>query len=136
MSWPGCADATTAITATGCRQKHAATYRKLLEGTPNLVLPASKYLEGHVYHLFVVLVKNHDREKVRAALQARGIQSGVHYPTPIPLQPAYASLGHRAGDFPVAEDVMATGISLPMYPELEEAQVAAVAKALREELGG
>ena len=121
---------------TAARQKHAATYRRLLEGCPNLVLPVAKSPEGHVYHLFVVLVRNHDREKVRAALADKGIQSGVHYPTPIPLQPAYASLGHTKGDFPVAEDVMASGISLPMYPELEEAQVAAVAKALREVLGG
>lgn len=116
------------------RRRHAARYGELLAGVPGLVLPRAPKPEAHVHHLYVVLVKGHDRERVRHALAERGIQTGVHYPTPIPLQPAYAHLGHRPGDFPIAEEIMKTCVSLPMYPELTDAQTEAVATALRDVL--
>jgi dTDP-4-amino-4,6-dideoxygalactose transaminase len=114
------------------RARHAKRYQELLAGVPNLVLPEAKDPDGHVWHLYVVLVRGKDREQVRAALGERGIQTGVHYPTAIPLQPVYASLGYKASDFPVAVDVMSSCISLPMYPQLTTEQVERTAAALRE----
>ncbi len=57
------------------------------------------------------------------ALSDRGVGCGVHYPVPIHLQPAYKSLGHKSGDFPVAEQCANEFLSLPMFPELTEVQV-------------
>jgi dTDP-4-amino-4,6-dideoxygalactose transaminase len=67
---------------------------------------------------------------VRAQLQAAGIQTGVHYPIPIHLQPAYRDLGYGRGEFPVAERVAGEVLSLPMFPEMTPAQVAEVASAV------
>src|SRR5439155_20497876 len=97
-------------------------------------LPAAPPPEAHVWHLYSVLVRGLDREEFRRALSARGVATGVHYPTPVPLQPAYAHLGHRPGDFPVAEDVMSHCVSLPMYPELTGEQVEYTARVVRETL--
>ena len=116
------------------RARHAKRYQELLADVPGLVLPAAKDPEGHVWHLYVVLVPDHDRERVRAALGERGIQTGVHYPTPIPLQPVYAELGLKAADFPIASRVTSSCISLPMYPQLSDEQIDRTATALREVL--
>lgn len=105
------------------RASHASRYRELLTGIPGLVLPASPKPEAHVWHLFVVLIYGVDREYVRQLLSQRGIGSAVHYPTPVPFQPAYRCLGYRPGDFPVAENVMRHCLSLPMFPELTHEQV-------------
>ena len=67
---------------------------------------------------------------MRARLLAAGIQTGIHYPTPVHLQPAWSGLGYRRGAFPVAEQTAAEVLSLPMYAELEPAQVEAVAAEL------
>ena len=72
-----------------------------------------------------------EREELRKALAEAGIQTGVHYPTPVPYQPAYAHLGYRPGDFPVAEDVMNNCLSLPMFPELTNDQIEYTARTLR-----
>ncbi len=85
--------------------------------------------EGHVYHLYVVRVT--ERERVMAELSAQGIQSGIHYPTPIHLQPAYRELGIPAGSFPRTEAAATTILSLPMFPEITRAQVERVVGALR-----
>ena len=114
------------------RRAHADLYRKLLEGTPNLELPAAPYTAGHVWHLFVPLVRGIDREVVRSRLAEQGIATGVHYPTPVPFQPAYADLGHRPGDFPIAEDVMRRCLSLPMFAELTDEQIEFTATAIRQ----
>jgi dTDP-4-amino-4,6-dideoxygalactose transaminase len=116
------------------RARHARRYRELLADVPGLVLPAAPRSEGHVWHLFVVLARDRPREEVRRALAERGIATGVHYPTPVPFQPAYADLGYRRGDFPVAEDLMANCLSLPMFPELTADQVEHTAAVLPEVL--
>lgn len=117
------------------RARHARRYHELLDGIPGLVLPAAPRPEGHVWHLFVVLVRGHDREQLRQALAERGVATAVHYPTPIPYQPAYSHLGYRPGDFPVTEDVMGNCLSLPMYAELTDEQIEYVAATLRDVLG-
>jgi dTDP-4-amino-4,6-dideoxygalactose transaminase len=84
--------------------------------------------EGHVYHLYVIEVEN--RAHVQDVLAERGIATGIHYPIPIHLQPAYADLGIRAGSFPRAERSAKRILSLPMFPELTEEQIDRVVGAI------
>lgn len=117
------------------RARHSRRYRELLADLPGLILPQAPRPEGHVWHLFVVLVRGQNRDDLRLALADRGIATGVHYPTPVPFQPAYAHLGHQPGDFPVAEDLMRNCLSLPMYPELTEEQIEYTAAVVKELAG-
>jgi dTDP-4-amino-4,6-dideoxygalactose transaminase len=110
------------------RRAHAASYRELLAGMA-LQIPTEAGDRRHVWHLYVVL--HPERDRIQAELQAAGIATGLHYPIPVHLQRAYAYLGHRAGDFPVAERVGSECLSLPMYPELTDHQQEVVASALR-----
>jgi dTDP-4-amino-4,6-dideoxygalactose transaminase len=113
------------------RARHARRYHELLAGTPHLLMPVEGLAGSHVWHLFVVQLRDLDRDEVRARLAADGIATAVHYPTPVPFQPVYASLGHRRGDFPVAEAVASSCLSLPMFAELTEQQIGHVAASLR-----
>jgi dTDP-4-amino-4,6-dideoxygalactose transaminase len=106
------------------RRRAAARYDQLLAGTGWFVPPVAPY-SRHVYHLYVVQVP--DRPALQAALDAANIAHGIHYPIPIHLQPAFADLGCRAGDFPVCEALAHQIISLPMFPEITEAQIERVA---------
>ena len=81
-----------------------------------------------VWHLFVIKVQ--DRDRLQAELNERGIAAGVHYPVPLHRQPAYQHLGIPEGALPVTEQVASRILSLPMYPELTEDQIAAVGKAV------
>jgi dTDP-4-amino-4,6-dideoxygalactose transaminase len=72
------------------------------------------------------------REALRDHLFARGIETAVHYPVPLHLQPAYGFLGHREGDFPVSEEACRTVLSLPIYPTLGNEQVEAVVSEVRD----
>lgn len=112
------------------RARVAARYRELLSGLPGLVLPAPGALGAHVWHLYVVLLKDADREEVRRHLQEQGVATGVHYPTLVPFQPVYATLGYRHGDFPIAERVARQCVSLPIFPEMTDEQVTRTAEAL------
>ncbi|HEX6676030.1 MAG TPA: DegT/DnrJ/EryC1/StrS family aminotransferase [Actinomycetes bacterium] len=115
------------------RARHAETYRRLLAGIGDLVFQEHAPFSNHVYHLFVV--ETAERDALRAHLAAAGIQTGVHYPVPIHLQPAYRDLGHKQGDFPQAERLAGRMLSLPMYPELRPAQIALVADEVRRYFG-
>ncbi|HLM58937.1 MAG TPA: DegT/DnrJ/EryC1/StrS family aminotransferase [Pyrinomonadaceae bacterium] len=112
------------------RRGHAARYRELLrplEEAGALRLPREMPYAEHVYHLFVI--QTDARDELQKALASAGVQSGIHYPVPIHLQPAYQSLGHKAGDFPEAERQAASVLSLPMFAELAEEQLSRVAGA-------
>ena len=87
------------------RSRNAARYGGLLAGAHGITLPALGGDVRHVWHLYVVLLAPGTRDAVRKRLAEQGIATGIHYPVPIHLQPAYAFLGYRLGDFPVAEDV-------------------------------
>jgi len=117
------------------RARHAQRYRELLSGVPGLELPQAPQPAGHVWHLFVVLVDGVDRTQLAKQLAERGVSTGVHYPTLVPFQPAYADLGYKPGNFPIAERVAANCLSVPMYAELTDEQLLTVATALRECLG-
>lgn len=108
---------------TELRRRHAAAYTELLSDVVRTPLAAPWALP--VWHLYVIRVAN--RQGLREALAERGIASGLHYPTPLHLQPALSALGHQKGDFPVAEDWATSLLSLPMFPELERAEVELVA---------
>jgi aminotransferase EvaB len=96
-------------------------------------VPAAPGAE-HAYHLYVVQVD--DRERVREQLFARGIQTGVHYPTPIHRMRGYEFLDLPAGSFPAAERLASRVLSLPLYPELADADVDRVCQALHEVAAG
>jgi dTDP-4-amino-4,6-dideoxygalactose transaminase len=112
------------------RRAHAARYGELLADLDGgaLMLPRESADVRHIYHLYVV--QTPAREVLQKHLSAAGIQTGIHYPVPIHLQPAYDSLGHRAGDFPAAERQAARVLSLPMFPELTDEQIVRVAEVV------
>ena len=114
---------------TARRVEIARLYSGLLQPS-GLPAPAPIGERGHVFHLYVTRVKN--RERVQGELKKRGIQTGVHYPIALPDLEAYRYLEHRPEDFPVASRCAAEVLSLPMYPEMEDAQVRYVAESLRE----
>jgi dTDP-4-amino-4,6-dideoxygalactose transaminase len=112
------------------RRRHAATYGALLSG--HVHAPRAAAEVEHVYHLYVI--ETDRRDEVQRLLRDRGVQTGVHYPIPVHLQDAFSHLGHRQGDFPVTEAAAGRILSLPMYPELTEAQIEYVAEALGDAL--
>jgi dTDP-4-amino-4,6-dideoxygalactose transaminase len=120
------------------RRQVAAWYGEALaplEGAVERPHEASWTVE-HVYHLYVIRLRQADRDRVLTSLQASGIGAGIHYPIPIHLQGAYADLGLAAGRFPRTEAAASHILSLPVYPEMTREQVQAVAGALREVLAG
>jgi dTDP-4-amino-4,6-dideoxygalactose transaminase len=112
----------------GRRQYLADAYREHLTGLPVRIAPADG--EGrHVYHLFVI--ETDERDALKAALAAQGIETGIHYPIPLHLQVALKDLGYRAGDFPNTERLAERSLSLPMYPEMSLDQVEQVVAGIR-----
>jgi dTDP-4-amino-4,6-dideoxygalactose transaminase len=114
---------------TANRRKLAERYLTLLGDLP-LGLPRVRADCEPVWHLFVVL--HPERDRIRADLEDRGIQTGLHYPIPLHLQPAYQELGHEPGDFPVAERIARECFTLPLFPEMTDEQQDAVVAALKE----
>jgi len=110
------------------RREIAARYDAAFADLP-LRLLGSRAESLPARHLYPVRLDA--RDALRAHLAARGVQTGVHYPTPLHLHPAYAFLGHRRGDFPVSEAACDTVVSLPIYPTLADAQADAVIEAVR-----
>jgi dTDP-4-amino-4,6-dideoxygalactose transaminase/acetyltransferase-like isoleucine patch superfamily enzyme len=117
---------------TEARRAHAARYDALLLGT-GVERPVALPGNRHVYHLYVI--RSDRREEIRAALEARGIDSGIHYPVPVHLQEAYRDLGYGPGDFPCAERAAREVLSLPMYPELTDQEIDTIAGVVREAVG-
>lgn len=115
---------------TAQRRAAAAFYGEALAGAGDLVLPAVPEGSEPVWHLYVV--RTADPAALGRFLAERGIASGRHYPEPVHLTEAYASLGHRPGEFPVAEALAREALSLPLFPGIAEAQLAAVAGAVQE----
>ena len=112
------------------RRRIAEHYLELLATVRGVRIVAEANGSTPVYHLFVVRVDPKRRDAVRDQMASRGIATAIHYPRPIHLQRAYASLGQGPGSCPVAERAATEMISLPMYPDLTEDQVSAVVDAL------
>jgi dTDP-4-amino-4,6-dideoxygalactose transaminase/acetyltransferase-like isoleucine patch superfamily enzyme len=98
----------------------------------DISLPVESTYAKHVYHLYVVRLK--DRDRIQAVLAERGVATGLHYPIPLHLQEAYRHLGCREGTFPVSEEAARSILSLPMHPHLTEDQVDYVCRCLRKVL--
>jgi dTDP-4-amino-4,6-dideoxygalactose transaminase len=112
------------------RREKALLYHQLFEDS-GLVTPLVANYSEHVWHLYVIRV--HERDKLRVRLwEEFGIGTGIHYPIPIHLQPAYRDLGYQIGDLPVTEQCADRILSLPMYPELEPSQIEYVVTAIQE----
>jgi dTDP-4-amino-4,6-dideoxygalactose transaminase len=110
------------------RQARAAYYDTVLASL-DIQRPPPAGDGGHVYHVYAVKVP--DRDGIHQRLMEAGIQTSMHYPVPVHLQPAYSELGYGPGAFPNAEAFAAETLSLPIYPELSEAQVERVCTALK-----
>lgn len=115
---------------TVARQTNAAIYREALSDISQIKCIDEKPNTKHSYHLFIILSK--DRDALKAHLEAAGIETAIHYPTPLPLLKAYASEGYTAADFPNAAMAAGQLLSLPMYPELTEIQIISIADAIHQ----
>ena len=113
---------------TEARRSAASRYDALLAGS-GIPAPEAMSYARHVYHIYAI--RTRQRHAWQEALQAQGIQTGIHYPIPVHLLPAYADLGYKAGDFPHAEQAANEVLSLPMFPELIPAQCESVCNALK-----
>jgi len=111
------------------RRQKAKLYTKLLSDIKAVIPPKEKKNVKHVYHLYVIRVKN--REKLCQILRNYRIPFFIHYPIPLHLQGAYKPLGYKKGDFPIAEKISEEIISLPMHPLLKEAQIRYIAKLIK-----
>jgi dTDP-4-amino-4,6-dideoxygalactose transaminase len=115
------------------RKEIAALYRSVLKGA-KVAIPLDDPRDERVYHLFVVYVER--RDAVRVALEARGVHTAIHYPRPVPLQPAFAVLGFGPGSFPHAERACGRALSMPFFPEVTDEQVQYAAQQLAQIVGG
>ena len=109
------------------RRAAASQYHEALSDS-GFTLPVEMAYGHHVYHLYVVQSEN--RDGLRERLAAEGIETGIHYPTPLHMQKAYRDLGYREGDFPVTESVASRILSLPIYPGIPAEAVGRVSAAL------
>lgn len=111
------------------RAQHAENYHRLLRDIGDIRFQHCVPYSTHIYHLFIIETAH--RDALQQHLTAAGIQTGIHYPTPIHLQPAYADLGYRRGDFPHTERLADRMLSLPMFPELREEHLKRVVETIQ-----
>jgi len=110
------------------RRKAAASYGQLLQDKA-IITPLEAPYAKHIYHLYVIRLKN--RDEARKQLAEKGIETGIHYPIPIHLTPAYKDLGYKPGDFPISERLADAILSLPMHPFLERKEIEYVAEIIK-----
>ncbi|HUI30625.1 MAG TPA: DegT/DnrJ/EryC1/StrS family aminotransferase [Candidatus Acidoferrales bacterium] len=120
------------------RKNAAEKYREMLGDVEEIVLPEQMEYAKHVYHLFVVRVKDERpkrkdrlRNELQKFLAERGIATGLHYPVPLHLQPCFSHLGYKKGVFPITEKLAENGLSLPIYPEISADQLEFVGESIR-----
>ena len=112
------------------RQTIARWYDEYLKDLPEITLPQTAALSSHVYHLYVI--RHPSRDGLQAHLSQKGIGTLIHYPVPPHLQKAYSELGFKKGDFPIAEKMAETVLSLPIYPGLQKIEVEYICKQISE----
>jgi dTDP-4-amino-4,6-dideoxygalactose transaminase len=113
---------------TDARRAAVRQYNELLSGS-DVQVPVEMPYARHVYHVYTV--RSSDRDGLQSALAAEGIQTGIHYPVPAHLQPAYADLGYGRGSFPQSEKAANEVLSLPLFPEMTDAQIEAVCRVVQ-----
>ena len=112
---------------TRARHTHADEYNRFLAGT-GVITPKEMPYGRHVYHVYAIRASN--RDALQQYLQKAEVHTGIHYPIPVHLLPAYSDLGYQRGDFPVTEKLSNEELSLPMFAELTEAQTQGTAHAI------
>jgi len=115
---------------TEARRAHAAEYRRVLADS-GIEIPVEAPYARHVYHVYAIRTK--DRVTMQRMLQSNGIGTGIHYPIPVHLQPAYADPAYRQGDFPHSEQAANEVLSLPMFAELSFTNVEMIGAAVKEQ---
>ena len=115
-----------------CDSREWANGRRGESRMPDVVLPAMP-ADRHIFNQYVIRVDA--RDQLRAALQAKGIGTEIYYPVPMHMQECFASLGHRAGDFPESEAAASQTLALPIYPELTDDQARYVVESIRDFYG-
>lgn len=113
---------------TESRRAHAAEYSRLLSGS-SVITPAEMPYARHVFHVYAI--RTTARESLQQSLTKADIQSGIHYPIPVHLLPAYSDLGYKPGDFPITEKIANEELSLPMFAELTNEQIDVVVKGIQ-----
>jgi dTDP-4-amino-4,6-dideoxygalactose transaminase len=116
------------------RRQIAESYHKLLRSTGDLILPEVAPGASHIYHQYVIRTKR--RDELMIHLANHGIGSFIHYPVPPHLQEAYKSLGHKKSDFPIAEEIADTCLSLPVWPGLTEENIGEIANQVNQFFNG
>lgn len=96
--------------------------------SPEITTPFTSPYAEHVYHLYTIRVKQ--RDELQQHLKAQGIATGIYYPTPLHLIDAYSSLGYKEDDFPQAEQAAKETLTIPLYPEMSNEQVAFVTSSI------
>jgi len=112
------------------RRKNAKKYNELLTNIGGIITPYEADYAKHVYHLYVISTDK-GRDKLREELKSKGVATGIHYPIPLHLQPAYNYLGYKEGDFPVTEKASQEILSLPMFAELNGGQIEEIVKIIK-----
>lgn len=118
---------------TDSRKKLAQYYDVLFNGFDRIITPKVKHGASHVYHLYVIL--SEERDELQEYLQQKGIGTMIHYPIPPHLQKAYRELNYKTGDFPIAERIANTCLSLPLYPGMTELQIEEVVGCIKKFYG-
>jgi len=114
------------------RYGNALYYQEYLSEIDEIALPGIPDFSNHVFHLYVIRLKNRDR--IRAKLRDFGIEAGIHYPIALPNLKAYKYLGHKPSDFPIANRLQDEILSLPLYPELTERKIIYIKDCLKKAL--
>lgn len=112
------------------RLEHALFYSELLKDIKEVVCPPVRPNTLHTFHLYVVRVKN--RNDLQNFLKQHGIDTQIHYPTPLPFTKAYAYLKHKPEDFPVTYEYQNQILSLPMYPELKQIEIEYIVSKIKQ----
>jgi dTDP-4-amino-4,6-dideoxygalactose transaminase len=110
-------------------EKMPKKYNELLNDIEGVITPYEADYAKHVYHLYVI--RTEGRDKLREELKLKGIATGIHYPIPLHLQPAYSYLGYKEKDFPITEKISQEILSLPMFAELFEKQIVEIYKLIK-----
>jgi len=113
------------------RRRNAKKYNELLNNIGGITTPYEADYAKHVYHLYVIRIEKEKRDKLREELKSKGIATGIHYPIPLHLQPAYNYLGYKKEDFPITEKACQEILSLPMFAELKEKQIIKIVESIK-----